>query len=171
MPANIEIKARVHDLDAIRARAARLSEGPEQVIPQTDTFFHTSNGRLKLRELTSGVAQLIYYDRSDQSGPRRSDYSIFETPDPRALKLVLSAALGVRGVVSKVRRLYMIGQTRVHLDEVEGLGTFMELEVVLRPGQTDDEGRQIAEGLLLALGVDRGDLLESAYIDQLQRAA
>jgi predicted adenylyl cyclase CyaB len=168
MPANIEIKARARDFDAIRTKAKRLSGAPEQVIPQTDTFFFTEKGRLKLRELGGERAQLIFYERPDQGGPKRSDYHIYETGDPENLKITLSLALGTRGVVRKTRYLYLVGQTRVHLDDVEGLGRFMELEVVLGPDQTDAEGQEIAEELMSELGVERSDLLEGAYMDLME---
>ncbi|HXQ34993.1 MAG TPA: class IV adenylate cyclase, partial [Anaerolineales bacterium] len=129
MPSNIEIKARVRDFDELRQRAERLSDSPLQIVHQEDTFFNTEKGRLKLRILAADRAQLIYYLRSDQEGPKRSDYHIFETPDPENLKRVLELAYGIRGIVKKTRYLYLIGQTRVHLDDVEGLGQFLELEV------------------------------------------
>jgi len=168
MPSNIEIKARVHDFDEIRQRAERLSDTPLQVISQEDVFFNTERGRLKLRVLAPDRAQLIYYMRSDQEGPKRSDYHIFETPDPENLKRVLELAYGIRGVVKKTRYLYMVGQTRVHLDDVEGLGRFMELEVVMQAGQSDADGQAIAKGLVSRLGVERVDLLEGAYMDLLE---
>jgi predicted adenylyl cyclase CyaB len=171
MPTNIEIKAKVRDIESLRSRAEHLSDAAVQTIPQVDTFFATEAGRLKLRELGQGYGQLIYYERPDIEGPKRSDYYVFETHEPISLKSVLSMALGVRGVVRKVRYLYMVGQTRVHLDEVEGLGHFLELEVMLAPAQTDQEGREIAEGLLNALGVEKADLLEGAYIDLQENAA
>jgi predicted adenylyl cyclase CyaB len=71
-------------------------------------------------------------------------------------------------VVRKKRHLYLVGQTRVHLDEVEGLGEFMELEVVLRPGQSDSEGQSITQDLMILLGVRQEDLLEGAYMDLLE---
>ncbi len=165
MPSNIEIKARVHDLAALNARAAALSDTPLQVIPQEDTFFNVPHGRLKLRQLAPDRGQLIYYERNDTAGPKRSNYYIAETADPAALKTALTAALGLRGVVRKRRSLYMVGQTRVHVDEVEGLGQFMELEVVLRPGQSEAEGQAIAAELMAKLGVSESDLLEGAYMD------
>ena len=168
MPANIEIKARLPDLEAVKARAEALSDAPVEVIPQEDTFFNVPRGRLKLRELAPDRAQLVYYERGDVAGPKRSDYILAGTSEPAALKAALSAALGVRGVVRKRRYLYLAGQTRIHLDEVEGLGTFMELEVVLRPGQTDAEGQVIAEGLLGKLGVKESDLIEGAYMDLIE---
>ncbi len=168
MPANIEIKARARNFTAVRSRAKALSDLPEQVIPQVDTFFYTGKGRLKLRELGGQHAQLIYYERPDQEGPKRSDYHIYETRDPEKLKTTLSLALGTRGVVRKTRYLYMVGQTRVHLDDVEGLGQFMELEVVLNPQQPDEEGQAIAEDLMSKLGIEKADLLEGAYMDLME---
>jgi len=168
MPTNIEIKARAPEFEALRARAEQLSDDPVQTITQTDTFFFVSKGRLKLREFGSGFAQLIYYERDDQEGPKRSEYYVSETHDSENLKSVLALALGVRGTVRKVRYLYMIGQTRVHLDDVQDLGHFVELEVVLQPGQGEDQGQAIAQDLIAALGVDRRDLLENAYIDLLE---
>lgn len=168
MPTNIEIKARARDFNGIRLRAEALSDMPVQVLPQEDTFFGAPHGRLKLRVRPNEPAQLIYYERPDQGGPKRSDYYIFETTDPENLKHTLSLALGIRGVVSKTRYLYMIGQTRVHLDDVHGLGQFMELEVVMRPDQSDAEGQAIAQDLMQKLGVQHGDLLEGAYLDLIE---
>lgn len=169
MPANIEIKARPRNFPDLQARAAALSEAPMEVIPQEDTFFHVPKGRLKLRQLAPDRGQLVYYERPDREGPKRSEYHLFETRDPLGLKTTLSLALGVRGVVRKRRHLYQVGQTRIHLDEVKGLGQFMELEVVLRAGQTDAEGQAIARDLMTRLGVGEEDLLEGAYIDLLEQ--
>ena len=168
MPSNIEIKAHVHAFEEIRRRAEQRSDTPVEVIPQVDTFFNTPQGRLKLRVLSEDKGQLIYYIRPDQDGPKRSDYHLSLTSDPKNLKRVLDLAYGIRGVIRKTRYLYLVGQTRVHLDDVEGLGQFMELEVVLREGQSDAEGQAIAEGLMTALGVERSDLLEGAYMDLLE---
>jgi predicted adenylyl cyclase CyaB len=168
MPANIEIKARVPDFAGLRQRAAALSDTPVEVIPQEDTFFHSARGRLKLRQLAPDRGQLVYYERSNQQGPKRSNYHIFETGDPAGLKTTLRLALGVRGVVRKTRYLYLVGQTRLHLDDVEGLGKFMELEVVLLPEQSDAEGQAVARDLMARLGVCEQDLLEGAYMDLLE---
>jgi predicted adenylyl cyclase CyaB len=168
MPTNIEIKARARTFDDIRARAEALSDTPVQVLPQEDTFFEAAHGRLKLRVRPGTTAQLIHYERADQDGPKRSDYQIFETSDPESLKTTLALALGIRGVVRKTRYLYMVGQTRVHLDDVEGLGQFVELEVVMRPDQPDADGQAIAQQLMTQLGVTEADLLEGAYMDLIE---
>ncbi len=168
MPSNIEIKAYARDFNGIRRRAEALSDKPVEVLPQEDTFFNTPQGRLKLRVLSKSSGQLIYYTRPDQEGPKRSDYRISLTSEPENLKRVLELAYGIRGVVRKTRYLYLVGQTRVHLDDVEGLGQFMELEVVLREGQSDAEGQAIAEDLMASLGVEKNDLIEGAYMDLLE---
>jgi predicted adenylyl cyclase CyaB len=171
MPSNIEIKARARNFDEIQTRAEKLSNQPVEVIPQEDIFFNTPHGRLKLRSLAGEKGQLIYYTRPDQEGPKRSDYQIFQTSDPHNLKQVLELAYGIRGIVKKTRYLYLVGQTRVHLDDVEGLGQFMELEVVMQEGQSDAEGQALAEDLMERLGVARSDLIEGAYMDLLESSA
>jgi predicted adenylyl cyclase CyaB len=169
MPANIEIKARAKNFLEIKNRAKALSDKPAETIPQEDIFFNVPQGRLKLRILAPGRGQLIFYTRPDQDGPKRSDYHIAETSDPENLKHVLELAYGIRGLVKKTRYLYLVGQTRIHLDDVQDLGQFMELEVVMREGQSDAEGQGIAEGLMTSLGVERSDLIEGAYMDLLEK--
>ena len=169
MPSNIEIKARARNFEEIKSCAEKLSDTPVQVIPQHDIFFNTSQGRLKLR-IVADHAQLIYYTRPDQEGPKRSDYHITRSDDPENLKRVLELAFGIRGEVKKTRYLYLVGQTRLHLDDVEGLGQFIELEVVLRGDQSDAEGQKIAEDLISALRVQRADLIDGAYMDLLEKS-
>jgi adenylate cyclase class IV len=168
MGINIEIKARIRDLEGLRKRAEALSDTPCRVISQEDTFFYTPQGRLKLRNLEPDRGELIYYVREDAAGPKRSNYLLCATTDPVSLEAVLEAALAVRGVVRKRRSLYHVGETRIHLDEVEGLGSFVELEVVLGFGQSEDEGQAIAAKLMAQLGIEETDLVEGAYIDLLQ---
>jgi predicted adenylyl cyclase CyaB len=146
-----------------------LSDTPCQVIPQVDTFFYSPQGRLKLRQLAPNHAQLVYYLREDSHGPKQSEYHIFETDQPEQLKSILAAAYGVRGVVRKVRYLYLAGQTRIHLDEVEGLGQFMELEVVMQPEQSSTEGESIAQDLMNKLEIKPEDLIGVAYMDLLEK--
>jgi predicted adenylyl cyclase CyaB len=168
MAINIEIKARVDDFEALKARAEALSDKPLQIIPQEDIFFNNGKGRLKLRILAPDLGYLIFYERPDQDGPKRSDYHLAETRDPESLKNTLSLALGIRGAVRKTRYLYMVGQTRIHLDDVEGLGHFMELEVVMREDQSDAEGQVIAEDLMRRLEVREEALIDGAYMDLIE---
>ncbi|XP_074554573.1 uncharacterized protein LOC141810704 isoform X2 [Halichoeres trimaculatus] len=165
MPSNVEIKAKVCDPSKFAEKAAELSQSEGTIIRQHDTFFYCKQGRLKLRDFMNNSGQLIFYERPDTDGPKLSRYSISPTNDPPSLRDVLSDALGVKGEVKKERRLFLIGQTRVHLDTVEGLGNFMELEVVMRPEQTVEEGQQIAEDLMEKLGVPKESLVTGAYMD------
>uniref|UniRef100_A0A3P8U6B8 Si:ch211-156b7.4 n=1 Tax=Amphiprion percula TaxID=161767 RepID=A0A3P8U6B8_AMPPE len=167
MPSNMEIKAKVSDPTQFAKKAAELSQSEGTIIRQHDTFFNCSQGRLKLRDFMNGSGQLIFYERPDTDGPKLSRYSISPTSDPLNLQTVLSDALGVRGEVVKERRLFLIGQTRVHLDKVEGLGHYMELEVVMKPEQTVEDGQQVAEGLMQQLGVSKESLVTGAYMDLL----
>lgn len=167
MPRNVEIKARLRDAAAVRRRAEALADGPPEVIIQADTFFQASRGRLKLRELQDGSGELIHYDRPDAQGPKESRYTIARVEQAEPLRRALSDALGVRCVVRKRRTLLMAGPTRIHLDQVEGLGAFLELEVVLRPEQDAAEGERIAGDLMLRLGIEAGDLVPGAYADLL----
>jgi predicted adenylyl cyclase CyaB len=166
MPANIEIKAKVNDPQRVQRLVASI--GLEQWLNrQTDTFFTTARGRLKLRQIAPDDGELIYYERSDAPGPTESRYCICKTADPAGLCTVMSAALGVAGVVRKLRHLYLVGQTRIHLDDVEGLGHFIELEVVLRQRQSRREGIEVAQALMARLGISEHDLIDVAYVDLL----
>jgi predicted adenylyl cyclase CyaB len=172
MARNVEIKARVAgpaDLAAIEARVRPLADRGPESIAQDDTFFHCAHGRLKLRDFGNGRGELIAYARDDTQGPKTSTYVRTETADPVGLRDALARALGVRGRVRKQRTLYLVGATRVHLDTVQGLGTFMELEVVLRDDQPADEGTVIAQTLLSRLGIAQSQLVAGAYIDLLER--
>ena len=165
MPVNVEIKAHVEDLDALRERVRALAGGDASVLRQEDTFFLVPSGRLKLRVIDGEQGELIYYDRGDEPGPTPSEYLISPVADPEALKSVLTAAFGVRGIVRKTRELFIVGRTRVHLDDVEGLGAYMELEVVLEPQESPERGCAEAQELLEALLIQPGDLADRAYID------
>uniref|UniRef100_A0A8C9S9X6 Si:ch211-156b7.4 n=1 Tax=Scleropages formosus TaxID=113540 RepID=A0A8C9S9X6_SCLFO len=170
MPSNVEIKAVVRDMGFLKERAKELSRSEGTVIHQQDTFFNVEKGRLKLRRFQDGTGQLIFYERPDMDGPKLSNYSISLTNDPEGLAKVLSDALGVKGIVKKERHLYLVGQTRIHVDSVEGLGQFMELEVVMKEGQGVEEGEAIAQELMQQLGVKREDLIVGAYMDLLMAA-
>lgn len=168
MARNIEIKATIGDRAAFVARAQHVAGEPVAVIEQDDCFFVCANGRLKLRDFGDGRGELIAYERSDRPGPTASSYTRTETPDPSGLRQALAQSLGVAGRVRKSRRLYLAGRTRIHIDRVEGLGDYLELEVVLAKHEPLAAGEQEAERLMTALGVDAADLCHGAYLDLLQ---
>ncbi|KAK8374860.1 hypothetical protein O3P69_017734 [Scylla paramamosain] len=170
MPRNTEIKARVQDVAKLHKIAAELSQSSGEVLHQEDTFFNTPQGRLKLRVIKDKREELIYYERPDQEGPKCSDFVKVERKAGELsddIKLLLSRSLGVKGSVKKTRTLYMVGQTRIHVDKVENLGDFMELEVMLNDDQSLEEGEKIALDLQEKLGVKQEDLLTGAYMDMI----
>jgi adenylate cyclase class IV len=168
MPRNIEIKARADaGIEALLPRARALADGPPQAIAQDDTFFPCANGRLKLRDFGDGTGELIQYERADATGPKTSTYVRSPTTSPQTLREALTRALGQIGRVRKQRTLLLAGRTRIHLDRVEGLGDFVELEVVLADDEAESEGLAEAHRLMQALGIAPGELLAGAYLDLL----
>ncbi len=170
MPSNVEIKARLRDRERVEPIVReRADHGPELIV-QVDVFFPCNAGRLKLRTFSDERGELIFYRRLDTEGPTESEFSKASTSDPAAMVTALKAALGEIGTVRKRRTLYLIGQTRIHLDEVEGLGHWIELEVVLEPEQTAADGAAVAHDLMGVLGIRKSDLEARAYIDLLTAA-
>ncbi len=169
MARNIEIKARIESVEAVEPKAAALADQGPIEIRQDDTFFACPRGRLKLRALSPTEGQLIFYRRADQAGPKESFYVIAPTGSPDALREALSLAYGQAGRVRKRRTLYIVGRTRVHLDRVEELGHFLELEVVLADGERAEPGTTEANDLMAALGIAPAQLIEGAYVDLLAK--
>jgi len=167
MGRNIEIKARIESVESLLPKARALADGDAEIIDQDDSFFVVPHGRLKLRQFADGTAELIHYHRPDSGEPKASDYVRVPAPDPAALREALTRANGLLGRVRKRRWLLLAGQTRIHVDRVEGLGDFMELEVVLREGQDDGEGADIAQALMQRLGLHDAPRLAGAYLDLL----
>ncbi len=167
MARNVEIKARVEDLAALEARAAALADQGPIAFAQDDTFFHCAHGRLKLRRFAATQGELIFYRRADALGPKESFYLRTPTAEPDALRETLAQAWGVAGRVIKQRRLYLAGRTRIHLDRVQGLGTYMELEVMLREGESAEAGVQEADTLMARLGIAPDQRVAGAYVDLL----
>jgi predicted adenylyl cyclase CyaB len=169
MARNIEIKARVENLSRLAAKVAAIADqGPVEIL-QDDTFFRCDAGRLKLRSFSDGTGELIFYRRANQEGPKESFYIRSPTSAPDNLRESLTLAYGAVGRVRKHRTLFLIGRTRIHLDQVEGLGHFLELEVVLGDGERSENGVREAQRLMETLGIDRSQLLERAYIDLVER--
>lgn len=172
MPANVEIKARIPSVAALLPVATALGDDEHaQLIHQDDTFFSVPHGRLKLRVFGDGSGELIAYQRPDEHGPKLSDYQIAPVTEPESLREVLARSCGLLGRVRKHRVLVLVGATRIHLDTVEGLGEFVEIEVVLQPGQTEADGQAEAQALMARLGVTPEALVRGAYLDLLHAAA
>jgi adenylate cyclase class IV len=169
MPRNVEVKARIESVNALKPAAARIADDGPVEIAQDDTFFQCRSGRLKLRTISSDSGELIYYRRADQLGPKESFYLRSQTSTPAILRDSLSLAYGEAGRVRKLRTLFIVGRTRIHLDVVETLGHFLELEVVLGADESIEEGIAEANRVMELLGVQRSQLIEGAYVDLLSR--
>jgi adenylate cyclase class IV len=164
---NLERKCRHADLDAARGVLRELDAGRESVMVQIDTYFHAQTGRLKLRVIDGRRAELIWYDRPEEGSIRPCAYHRVPVLDPTAVQAALSAALGVRGVVHKTRELWLWHNVRVHLDDVQGLGTFVEFEAVL-DGQHDEAISLVRlENLALALELNPAGDVAGGYADLL----
>jgi adenylate cyclase class IV len=151
--------------------AAAIAGAPPIEILQEDTFFNCLAGRLKLRVFSSHEGELIFYRRADQQGPKESFYLRSPTSAPDSLRESLSLAYGIAGRVKKHRTLFLAGRTRIHLDRVEGLGDFLELEIVLAEGESATAAATHARELMERLGIEPSCLVAGAYVDLLRAKA
>jgi len=166
MPVNIEIKARAEDWPA-QLKAGRVLADRTELLSQNDVFFNCANGSLKLRRQRGAGDYLVFYRRSGVKGAKPSSYTLVPVVDAAAVRRSLSQLLGVTKTVIKKRLVCFAGRTRIHFDEVKGLGRFIELEVGLKPGESPARGRAEAARLMRALGIRRSALLACAYADML----
>jgi len=167
VPNNVEVKIRLPDLSATLAAVRALGAEDRGILRQVDTYFQAVQGaRLKLREQEPGGAELIAYERPDVKGLRTCNYRIFKVTDAAGLKDTLALGLSVLRRVVKARHLFMLGRTRIHLDQVEGLGDFLELEVVMRDGEPPRAGEQEAGVILEKLGLADAPKIAGSYLEQ-----
>ena len=162
---NIEIKAKYEDLDRAENIARKVGANFESSIHQLDTYFFVNDGRLKLREISTGTNQLIYYVRPNQAGPKTSAYHIYPVEAPKQLEKILAAALGIWKSVEKQREVYLFDEVRVHLDKVKSLGNFLELEGVVSSGSDKDKIREKVDWLISQFEVRNHELIEVSYSD------
>jgi len=161
---NLEAKFRLSDLDAARARAEAIGFALSSTFLQRDTFFVVPSGKLKLRE-QQGLAWLIHYHRGHSQRLEMSNYDIVPVPEPEATRAMLGAALGTLAEVRKERTLLMRRNIRLHLDRVDGLGDFGEIEAVLPDGEPAETYRDEVGAILDALGVDQAGLIDVSYFE------
>ncbi|HDP98652.1 MAG TPA: CYTH domain-containing protein [bacterium] len=164
---NIEIKASCNDLDQIREILKK--EGAEFVglDQQTDTYFNSQQGRLKLREGNIENC-LIHYQRQNQAGPKVSEVMLYHPQPSAGLKELLSVALGVRGVVRKKREIYFIENVKFHLDSVEQLGAFVEIEAIDASGDISRETLlEQCKTYLSLFDISAAQLINNSYSDMI----
>lgn len=162
---NMEIKAHCANPDQVRAILHQRKADFKGVDRQTDTYFNAPTGRLKLRQ-GDIENSLIYYRRPDEAGPKEARVYLYPVADGEALKQLLAAALGIIRVVKKQREIYFISNVKFHIDAVEGLGEFVEIEAIDAVGRLGRPRllRQCREYMEL-FGISQDDLVRGSYSD------
>ena len=162
---NLERKSRDADLDSAHRALAGMGARREGTQVQSDLYYHCRTGRLKLRRIDGAHAELIWYDRPDDEGLRTSTYRRVPVVDAEALHAALSSGLGVRGEVRKRREVWHWHNVRVHLDDVSGLGRFIEFEAVIA-GESDEAISLVRlEAIGRALGLEATNDVSGSYAD------
>jgi predicted adenylyl cyclase CyaB len=165
---NLEAKFRLAGLKQARTRAEAIGFVFSATLIQRDTFFAVANGKLKLREENRG-ASLIHYQRDTARGFELSNYTIAKITDAANTRAILASALGVIAKVRKRRTLLLRENIRLHLDEVEGIGEFGEIEAVLQRNGSLDAGHTALGEILRALEVRTRDRIEVSYFELMSR--
>ena len=161
---NLEAKFRVDDPSLARRRAEAVGFSMRATLDQRDTFFGVAHGKLKLREEAEGAA-LIRYGRVRAGALEVSEYEIVPVADPGPLRAMLAAALGVLAEVRKQRTLLLRRNLRLHLDRIDGLGSFGEIEAVIAPGETPALYRAELAELLATLEIGPDNLIRKSYFE------
>ncbi len=164
---NIEIKVRCHNTDSVRKILNELNAVFKGLDHQTDTYFNSKFGRLKLRE-GNVENHLIHYNRENEAGPKDSIVTLYQPNSNSSLKEVLTNALGVLVVVKKAREIYLVDNIKFHIDSVEKLGSFVEIEAIDKAG---DIGRERlleqCKNFMELFKIQDEDLLDCSYSDML----
>lgn len=163
MPTNLEFKAHYPSIEQGSLIASRFIKREPELLLQVDTYFNVREGRLKLREKDLDEAELIYYLRNDVKSDKFSDYSIVPVHDVDGLKQLLARLWGVKVVVNKKRLLYLYENARIHLDAVEGLGTFIEFEVLMTRGKS--QASRLMRRLREMFGIADDAVVAGSYSD------
>ena len=167
MPLNVEIKARTIQPEFARTYLRNNTAEFRGTDLQTDTYFNVSHGRLKLRE-GNIENNLIYYERQNVPGAKESNFQLIRVPDAGGLKNILVRSLGVKIVVKKKREIYFIRNVKFHIDEVEGLGNFAEIEASdLYADISKEELQKQCNFYLVELKINEEDLISVSYSDLL----
>jgi predicted adenylyl cyclase CyaB len=162
----VELKARYPDHGKAMGILSDLGSREGGTEEQVDTYFDVGSGRLKLREIAGSEAELIFYRRNESGGRRDCTYDIFRHPDPSALKTVLTAALGVQSRVRKTRHVHWLEGVKVNLDDVEGLGRFIEFEAAA-DARGPERAQCVVRDMVSRFGIRPEDVISSSYSDML----
>ena len=163
----VELKAKIEDLKSVRKSLRSLGARYIGRYHQIDTYYEVPKGRLKLREIKGkDRTELIYYERENIPGPKRSEVFILKIQKPQTFKMLFEKVLEKKVLIDKTREIYRYKGTQIHLDKVTGLGTFIEFERKTK-GFPDviQKDRKLLESLTEKLGIAKENLLEGSYSD------
>lgn len=164
---NVEIKAICNDPSLVREYLLSKEAIYKGVDEQTDTYFNVPTGRLKLRE-GNIENNLIYYERTNQAGPKNSHFELVKIEDAIGLKEALAKSIGIKVVVKKKREIYYISNVKFHIDEVPGLGSFVEIEAGnIMADLSQEQLKKQCDFYMTAFGIKEKDLIENSYSDML----
>ncbi|MBC8185625.1 class IV adenylate cyclase [candidate division KSB1 bacterium] len=167
---NIEIKARTNNPDKIRKILQEHDAAFKGLDNQIDTYFNCKNGRLKLRE-GNVENHLIHYNRENKSGAKDSIVTLYRPNPDSSLKDVLINGLGILVVVEKAREIYFLNNVKFHIDSVEKLGSFIEIEAIDEAGDIGREKLTEQCGKYVTLfKIQNNDLIDCSYSDMLMEA-
>ena len=164
---NVEIKAKCLDHNRVREVLKKNKADFKGLDHQVDTYFKVNSGRLKFRE---GKIEnfLIYYDRENKEGPKESKIILFKNEPQSSLKDILINANGVLTIVDKKREIYFIDNIKFHIDLVENLGAFVEIEAIDKTGLISKEKLYAqCQFYMQELGISPEDLVSVSYSDLL----
>jgi adenylate cyclase class 2 len=171
MHLNFEFKAKTSRLDELEALLQQQNPRYVGEDAQKDTYFQVPHGRLKLRE-GNIENSLIHYHRHNIAGAKQSDVLLYEHEPAPLLKSILTAALGIKVVVDKKRRIYFVENVKLHFDRVEGLGSFVEVEAIDLDGTIGiDKLKQQCRDYASFLAIDEDDYMSESYSDMLMKKA
>jgi predicted adenylyl cyclase CyaB len=165
MPRNLEVKARIRSVREAEQTARSINATFEGTLHQVDTYYNVPRGRLKSREINNERAELVFYERDEHAKHRESNYRVFPCMEISLLKEILGRSLGIRATVKKKRELFMYNSTRIHLDEVENLGSFLELESPVE--ESLDKAQEVVAFLVREFNVQDADFILESYVDLL----
>ena len=166
---NVELKARTNAAKLVRRYLVDHNADFKGIDEQTDTYFNVSTGRLKLRE---GKIEnnLIYYNRNNQPGPKSSQFHLVKVEDAKGLKEALTKSCGIKMIVKKKREIYYIGNVKFHIDEVPGLGSFIEIEAGnVLSNKTEAELQEQCNFYIKEFGIKEEELIAESYSDMLTK--
>jgi adenylate cyclase, class 2 len=165
MPQNLEVKAHIPSVKEAARVARRLGAKAKGLLRQRDIYYNVSRGRLKLRIINNHTSELIYYNRPNKKGSRYSEYFVLPVRNAGLTNALCTSAFGQKVIVEKKRRLFLYENCRIHLDEVGGLGSFIEFEVLVKYGKR--QARKILELLSTEFDVKHSSIIGGSYSDLL----